>query len=160
MEVKVNGRAMEFILEGPISEKTALYDYDIRAAQQIIVNMDKVTFINSIGVKNWILWTGKVPAQCSLELTHCPFVIVNQINMVLGFLPGKARVQSFYAPYISDSGTEMNVLFHRGKDYEYAQNGAPPKINIPESFINPKNQEAMEPDFILDKVTKFLSVTE
>lgn len=156
MKVNVNDRSFEFILEGPISEKTEIFEYDIRIAHEIKVDMEKVTFINSIGVKNWLQWAARIPNRATVTLYKCPFVIINQINMVQGFLPTGGRVQSFYAPYISNSGTEMTVLFERGREYDYAENGKPERIAFPETLVHPKNQEAMEPDFVISKVAQFL----
>ncbi|MGE5086744.1 MAG: hypothetical protein ACM3MG_10620, partial [Bacillota bacterium] len=97
MEVKVTGTKYELFLEGPISEKTSIYDYNLKNATEVVLDMQKVTFINSIGVKNWILWTMRVPETASMTLLNCPFVIVNQASMVNGFLPARARILSFYA---------------------------------------------------------------
>lgn len=158
MIVKTSGSRLEFFLEGPISEKTALYEYNIKNATEIIVDMEKVTFINSIGVKNWINWTLKVPPGCKLELLKCPFVIINQVNMVHGFLPKAARVQSFYAPYVCDScNNEMNYLFQKGKDYEYKNGAEKEWIKIPEELPCKKCGKTMEPDFIDKKIIGFLS---
>ncbi|WP_374079844.1 hypothetical protein [Bdellovibrio bacteriovorus] len=156
MQVKTTGTRFEFFLEGPISEKTGIYDYNIKNATEVVVDMEKVTFINSIGVKNWILWTNKVPTGCKIELTKCPFVIINQITMVHGFLPKSARVQSFFAPYICDCGAEANMLFRRGTEFEYAQNGEKEKFAAPEVPCK-KCSSKMEPDFIDKKIVGFLN---
>lgn len=157
MQVKTTGSKYEFFLEGPISEKTGLYDYVIKNATEVIVDLDKVTFINSIGVKNWISWTMKIPTGCKLQLTRCPFVIINQINMVHGFLPKTATVESFYAPYVCECGAEANLLFQRGKEYEYPQNGEKERLDIPQTVPCKKCGKDMEPDFIEKKISGFIN---
>lgn len=156
MQVNANGTSYQFIMEGAISEKSELYIYDIRDAKNIDVDMEKVTFINSIGVKNWIFWTAKIPSGCAVRLHKCPFVIISQVNMVLGFLPKGARIESFYAPYISDDGDEVTLPMLRGRDYEYGQSGQAPKVNFPLEYVDPKTKKVMEPDFVVEKVSKFL----
>ncbi len=155
MQVKQTGSKFEFSIEGAISEKCPLFDYSITDATEIILDLEKMTFINSIGVKNWINWTFKIPSQCKLELHKCPFVIINQVNIVQGFLPKQARIQSFFAPYISESGEEMTILCQRGTHYEYASPGFPPRLDIPETITSSDNEE-FEPDFVLSKISKFL----
>lgn len=146
----------EFYPEGPISEKTELFSHDIRKATGILLDMQKVTFINSIGVKNWISWMFSVPAECQITLRHCPFVIISQINMVQGFLPKTARVQSFYAPYTDNNGNEVIRLLTRGTDYDYATADTPALLTFTEEQKDPKTGKILEPDFIPDKVTPFL----
>lgn len=147
----------EFHLEGPISEKTELFSHDVRRAKNLTIDMQRVTFINSIGVKNWILWMTSVPQSCKILLRNCPFVIISQINMVNGFLPSQARVQSFYAPYVNDDGDEIERLLIRGVDYEYAEDGKPAMKAFLEPYEDPSKKQTFEPDFIPDKITKFLT---
>lgn len=152
MQVKITGTRFEFYLEGPISEKTPLYEYNIRNATEVHVDMEKVTFINSIGVRNWILWTCKLHEGIRFTLAKCPFVIVNQINTVHGFLPKTARIESFFAPYICECGAETTLLFQRGKEYEYPQNGEEGKVNFPKEIPCTKCSNKMEPDFLEKKI--------
>ncbi|WP_413560380.1 hypothetical protein [Bdellovibrio sp. HCB209] len=160
MDVKVQGSSYEMFLEGPISEKTALYDYNIKNATELILNLEKVTFINSIGVKNWINWTLKIPSQATITLIKCPFVIVNQVNIVHGFLPNRARVQSFFAPFICEScSTEKIELLEQNKHYTYADFANPATVTLPE-LTCPKCSEIMAPDFMEKKVFSMLNVAE
>ena len=67
--------------------------------------------INSFGVRSWIDGIRKVPSDCQLELVECPPPVVDQMNMVAGFL-GKGRVTSFYAAMLCEGCThEMDHLF-------------------------------------------------
>jgi hypothetical protein len=66
---------------------------------------------NSFGVRSWIDAIRKVPADCHLELVECPPPVVDQMNMVAGFL-GRSKVTSFYAAMVCDNCThEMDHLF-------------------------------------------------
>jgi len=156
MEVKVTGTKHELFLEGPISEKTTIYDYNLKNATEVVLDMQKVTFINSIGVKNWILWTMRVPDVASITLLNCPFVIVNQASMVQGFLPVRARIHSFYAPFVCpDCGAEHVEKLFMGKHYHYVGSEKGRSIELP--IINcPKCKAEMEADFIEAKTFAFL----
>ncbi|KYG64765.1 hypothetical protein AZI86_11200 [Bdellovibrio bacteriovorus] len=148
---------MEFHLEGPISEKTEIFSQDVRKATSLTLDLHRVTFINSIGVKNWITWMMSVPTNCKIELRNCPFVIISQINMVQGFLPKTARVQSFFAPYVDENGDELIRHLTRGVDYEYANGATPAVLTFVENYIDPQTKQEYEPDFVPSKITKFLT---
>ena len=160
MQKKVNGNITEYIMEGPISEKTEIFDQQIPNAlgSEIKVNMDKVTFINSIGVKNWINWTMKIPRTVKFTLEKCPYVIINQVNMVHGFVPEHATIESFVAPFICNSCQfEKPLMATLGKEYSYAAPGVERQINLPEDMACPKCKAIMEPDFFEEKIFGFLT---
>lgn len=68
--------------------------------------------INSFGVRSWIDAIRRVPNDCRLELTECPPPVVDQMNMVSGFL-GRGKVTSFYAAMMCEACEhETDVLFN------------------------------------------------
>nr|BFD68170.1 hypothetical protein HAGR004_31920 [Bdellovibrio sp. HAGR004] len=157
MNTKINGSLIEISLEGPISEKTSLFDINLQTYKEIKLNLSKVTFINSIGVKNWILWTLRVPKNAKLYLEECPFVIVNQVNIVHGFVPQGAAITSFLAPYLCDSCShEQIVKLSQNVHYIYASDQSQASIKLPEDLKCAKCGGTMEPDFIVEKTFSFL----
>src|SRR6185437_12284669 len=64
----------------------------------VIIDLREVTAINSVGIREWIKWTKTLPAGCKMTVRNCPKIIVDQINMVLGFLPAGTVVESFFVP--------------------------------------------------------------
>lgn len=157
MAVKITGTRYEFTVSGPISEKNEVFDTLYRNPTEIIVNLEQMTFINSVGVKGWINWISKMPVSCKIELVKCPHVIVNQINIVFGFIPKFARVQSFFAHFACECGEEKTVLFERGKEYDYPEKGQDARFDVPTNIVCRKCQKTMEPDFIPAKLSKFLT---
>lgn len=157
MNTKVNGSTIEIALEGPISEKTSLFDLAIQNYKDIKLNMSKVTFINSIGVKNWIMWTCRIPADARLQLEECPFVIVNQVNIVNGFLPKTARVASFNAPFLCEECSHEHVIkLSENVHYTYASDQSAQTLNLPKDLKCSKCSAELEPDFIVEKTFGFL----
>ncbi|WP_374033821.1 hypothetical protein ACES2I_14355 [Bdellovibrio bacteriovorus] len=157
MNTKVNGSTIEIALEGPISEKTALFELNIQNYKEIKLNMSKVTFINSIGVKNWILWTCRVPADAKLSLEECPFVIVNQVNIVHGFLPKNARVISFHAPFLCEDCSHEHVIkLSENVHYKYAGDQEGPSLHLPSENKCSRCSAVLEPDFIVEKTFGFI----
>lgn len=157
MSTKINGSLIEISLEGPISEKASLFDINLQTFKEIKLNLSKVTFINSIGVKNWILWTCRIPQDAKLYLDECPFVIVNQINIVHGFTPKNAVVTSFLAPFLCDSCShEQTIKLSQNVHYVYASDQSDSSLKIPENLKCAKCGGTMEPDFILEKTFGFI----
>jgi hypothetical protein len=67
--------------------------------------------INSYGVRAWIDAIRKVPTDCNFELVDCPPPVVDQMNMVAGFV-GRGKVTSFYAAMVCEScEKELDHLF-------------------------------------------------
>jgi hypothetical protein len=86
------------------------------ASQVLFLDLDGIKVINSTGIRKWISWI-KLQMDKTIVLAHCPRIFIDQLNMVAGFLPNGAKVQTFYVPYYSDStGSEKNVIFQVGKE--------------------------------------------
>lgn len=155
MKAKKTGTVFDFVLEGSIGESSPLFGYDLKEASQVNIDAEKMTYINSIGVKNWILWSVKIPRACKFILRKAPLVMINQAATVVGFLPLGGYVESFNAPYACDCGAERMVLLTEGKDYHYATPSKTREINLPEVKCA-KCAQDMEPDFLEAKVFTFL----
>lgn len=160
MKSQRQGSRLELFLEGAIGETTPLFNLPVQDVKELVLDMSKVTYINSIGVKHWILWTVRLPADCQVKLVNTPFVIASQASMVMGFTTPNMKIESIRVPYACDAcGVEDSRLLVRGKDYEYgdAAKGAKPLMQPPEHETCPKcGAKQLEPDFIIDKTFKFL----
>jgi|GEM_PF-3048095 len=158
--VKTNrsGSTLHISLEGAIGETTPMFTLPLDETKEINLDLEKMTYINSIGVRQWILWTMKIPNDCVVKLHNCPFVIASQASMVVGFLTKKMTLESIRLPYACENCNFEEMYFAvRGKDYEYPINGHPPRISIPEHRECPKCKAAqLEPDLIREKSFKFL----
>lgn len=158
MKVTRNKDQVHCALEGAIGETTPLFILPMADIKELTVDMTNTTYINSIGVKHWILWSQKIPATTNVKLVNCPFVIVSQANMVVGFITKQMKIESFRMPYACEEcGKEEIMTAVRGTDYEYATETTPKKINIPAELPCTKCKEGkLEPDFFKDKAFKFM----
>lgn len=148
---KTEGAATVLEISGGIDEDSNFIPPDLGSAMQVVLDLEKVTAINSVGIREWIKWVKSFPSSVKLAVRKCPKIIVDQINMVAGFLPAGTTVQSFYVPYYADSsGSEKMVLFENGKEYG---NGS---INPP-AEVKDDSGEVMEMDVIEAKYFKFLN---
>lgn len=96
-------------------------------------DFDKVTMINSCGIREWIKFLEKIPEKTHIVYNSCPQIIIEQINMVHGFFRKGASINSFYAPYYCEKcGKESKV--HLKSDQ--VKNRKAPKIECPKCGEN------------------------
>lgn len=116
-----------------------------------IFDFDKIKMMNSCGIREWINFIEKLPKEAQIIYRKCPQVVIEQINMVQGFLRTGARIDSFYAPYYSEQKDEvMKILLKT----EQVQNGKAPMMTDPES------QEELEFDAIEAQYFNFIKQQE
>jgi anti-anti-sigma regulatory factor len=99
-------------LAGAIDETAALQELPSRAQNgRLILDLGGVTFINSLGVRDWIrMQTAAQQAGVAVELRRVAEPIVHQLNMIIA-TRGNADIVSFYAPYACDGcGREESLL--------------------------------------------------
>lgn len=148
---KSEGSSVVFEIHGNVDEDANFAAPDFGGATAIVLDLEKVTAINSVGIREWIKWVKSFPGTAKLSVRRCPKIIVDQINMVAGFLPQGTVVQSFYVPYYADSsGNEKMVLFENGKEFKDG------KLNPP-AEVKDDSGEVMEMDVIEAKYFKFLN---
>lgn len=149
LKIEKNGDTFNVKMGGVIDEDVDFSQYPLAGAKTVTLQLNDVKSINSCGIREWIKWMGSGnSAQIIYE--NCPKVIVDQINMVDGFLPPNAQVSSFYVPYYNDdSGSEKNVLFRLGQEYGAGQ------FNPPET-VKDESGQVMEMDVVETKYFKFI----
>lgn len=158
MKVQRGKDNVHVALEGPIGETTGLFILPLQDIKELVIDMTNVTYINSIGVKHWITWAMKLPLTMKIQLINCPYVIVSQANIVVGFMTKNMRIESFRMPYACEEcGREEIITATRGTNYEYPTAEAPKMINIAEELPCPKCEKGkLEPDFLRDSAFRFL----
>lgn len=145
-----DGTKLVLEVKGNIDEDSSFTPPDIGSSTSVALDLDAVTAINSVGIREWIKWVKSIPAGAQLSVRRCPKIIVDQINMVAGFLPAGTTIESFYVPYYADaSGNEKMVLFENGKEFKGGEVFAPAEVKD-------DSGEAMEMDVIEAKYFKFL----
>lgn len=142
---------------GNIGETCDVFHLDLTDVRILYLNFDKVNYINSVGVKNWIFWTGSLSKPLEMHYAKCPPLIVNQIVLVKGFLPSNGLVDSFYVPYFCDDCSKEDIfLAEKGKHYAPGKSGGLVRTLIPDFRACPKCGAQMEMDMVPDKLNKFL----
>lgn len=145
-----NGGEFTVTLQGHIDEDATFNGVELAGASKVVVDLDGVTAINSCGIREWVKWIRTAPPAAPVVYRKCPKVIVDQINMVAGFLPDNGKVESFYVPYYSDnSGNEKMILFKDGAEFKGNE-------VFPPTEVKDETGEVMEMDVIEAKYFKFL----
>lgn len=149
VQIESNDTEGRLSLAGVIDEDVDFTNYDISKFTSLHLNLKDIKSINSCGIREWIKWMASSQAS-SIVFENCPKVIVDQINMVQGFLPSQAKVQSFFVPYFSeDSGEEKNVLFQYGTEFDDSGLKQEPEVKDASGNL-------MEMDIVEAKYFKFL----
>jgi hypothetical protein len=110
--MQIDGAPGRLALSGSIDETAGLVDLVARAAGgRLALDLAGVTFINSLGVRDWIrMQAAAMQANVAIELARVCEPIVHQLNMIVA-TRGNARVISFFAPYACDAcGREDSLL--------------------------------------------------
>lgn len=148
----INNGSIDLLkLEGHIDEDANLETIPKSKAQEIEIDFQKVTAINSCGIREWIKWLKTIPLTIKVSYIHCPKIIVDQVNMVAGFIPENGTIKSFYVPYYAESSDrEKMILFTEGKEFKGSD------VNPPKIIKDEQTGEEMEMDVIESKYFKFL----
>ncbi len=140
--------SLKIKLEGVIDEDVDFSQYVINN-EKVTVNLSALKSINSCGIREWIKWFSQY-TKTHFDFQECPKIVVDQMNMVQGFLPAGSKVTSFFVPYFSDeSGEEKNVLFVFGNHFD--EQGS---LKLP--VVKTDSGDEMEPDVVEQKYFKFL----
>ena len=153
IEVQKKGDCYIVSISGSLDEDMTFKKVEITDAKEIVVNFEKVNGIKWFGISELIRW---LSSQKSAKIIYskCPKNVVDQMNIVVGFLPRNAVVESFYVPYYcEESGEEAQVLFRFGIEFNEAN------ITPPGDVFDSKGNK-MEIDAIWVKYFRFLETKE
>lgn len=143
------GDLAKIYLSGSIDEDASFQEAPLAGLKEIDIFLEKVTSLNSCGVREWMTWMSHA-SEASVRLHGCPRVIVDQINMIHGFLPANSRVHSFFVRYYSEATEEeTDILFEYGK--HFTEGSVSPPAQVQDSKGN-----LMELDILPDKYFRFI----
>jgi len=100
---------------------------------RLALDLGGVTFINSLGVRDWIRMQATATQQgTAIELRRVAEVVIHQLNMIIA-TRGTARVTSFFAPYACDRcGREDSLLVDAVASAAGLARLEPPPMTCPE----------------------------
>lgn len=106
-------------LTGRITEDSDFSLMPTQADAPITVDLQNVTRINSCGLRFWVIWMNEIGKDTEVTLQNCPQWVVDQINILEGFVGNKTVVESFYVPYYcEDCEISESVFKKQGEDFD------------------------------------------
>lgn len=130
----IDAQGDSLVLGGAIDEAAALHELVGRAqAGRLVLDLGNVTFINSLGVRDWIrMQAAAQQAGLAVELHRVAEPLVHQLNMIIA-TRGNAMVGSFFAPYACDAcGREESILLDAIANAAGLAKLEPPAVTCPE----------------------------
>jgi len=142
----------EWTVEGALDENAASPRLSLASAQQLQIDFQMLSFINSKGVQKWIEIMGSIPDSVQVFFKNCPVRLVHQLNLFPSITAQKSvRVLSFYAPYFDPFSELSREVLLRVADLE--KQGAGYKVpTIPSA----SGKGPLEFDAFADKYFVFL----
>lgn len=151
-----NAHQLMIVLSGVIDENAVFPDIQSDFQKKVIIDLDQVEMINSIGIRNWVLWIKKLHLPISLQ--KCPPSIIEQINILIGFLPDEAHIDSFYVPYYCENCliTE-SILLEESHQYKTPKGNQKGYVKLPNLVICSKCKGELDIDVLPQKYFKFIN---
>lgn len=144
-------------IAGEINENTSFPVITTNPDQELVLDLKGVVSLNSMGLRNWLAWVKQFKTQTRLRFRFCTRCVVDQMNILQGFIPIGALVESFYVPYHCESCSHSeDVLAMRGKDFTEATADARESILLPDERECLKCKDQMVIDTIPYKYFNFL----
>ena len=141
---------------GKVNEDSDFSELPKSSEGKLIFDLEEVTLLNSAGLRLWILWMRSLDASIKIVFQRCPRIVVDQMNILNGFVPPNSEVISFYVPYYCEEcDNEDENLIENGKDFQQGE-----EINKnSEGLIRKcaKCNEEMDMDVIPEKYFRFLT---
>lgn len=121
---RINGDEAFITLEGNIDEDANFDKIKGLSLKKYTFDFNNVSMINSCGIREWIKYLKELE-NAEIEYQNCPQIIIEQVNMVHGFIRKGIRVATFYAPYFCEQcDTAKKILL---KDSEVVNMKPPVK---------------------------------
>ncbi len=117
MKIRQKDDANETLLEfeGDIDEDSVFPEIS-RQNLPIALDLDRVSQINSCGIREWIRWIKPLGKSTQFLLRNCPRVVIDQINTVSGFIPANTLIESFKVPYFCGACEKMTMPSFQTKE--------------------------------------------
>ena len=132
LDAEIEGSRL--VLGGRIDDGAAVLS-DLAAqlpAGDVTIDTDGVTFVNSVGMREWMRVVRTLRARGTVTLTRVADVLMTQINM-RPELAGSVRVTSFHAQYVCAAcGAEATPLVDVGTHAADLGRLVAPKLPCPE----------------------------
>ncbi len=147
IETRPNARGANVTISGIIDEN-ANFDQLTALRGRLEICMKDVRRINSFGARSWMDVIRALGKEAQLVFVECSPPIIDQLNMINGFL-GHGAVESFYGPMICERCEDEHLHLFTSRE-----------VNDNEGYLTKVNCDhcniPMELDDLEDQYTLFL----
>ncbi len=101
-EAKVTDETLMIMMSGEVTGQSQLPNTKNLKARKLIIDLAGLKYINSGGVRNWILWMAQAKENhpdVPFQFENFPTTFVRQVASIQGFLPPGSDVNTFFVPY-------------------------------------------------------------
>ncbi|MBX9766387.1 MAG: hypothetical protein K2X47_03870 [Bdellovibrionales bacterium] len=122
LQIVSEGQQTEHLVlqfSGAIDELAEFPTLALEGFKSIVFDLEKVKSLNSIGIRNWVIWRKTIPSKVQITFRFVPKVVIDQMNILDGFLPFNSLFESFQVPFhCEDCDLTTSYLFTKGRDFE------------------------------------------
>lgn len=94
-------------INGPVDEDSEFLIIESLTTEVLFFDLNGVTLINSCGVREWINMVERIPESSKIVYRNVPQLVIEQMNMVKGFLTPNSSIESFFAPYYREEDDKI-----------------------------------------------------
>ncbi len=159
VQKKVDGDLVHFEFSGSLDEDAKL-PVITEKIREVHIDLRQLKTINSCGIREWVKWIQPLSQTYEVHFHCCPKIVIDQVNMVSGFLPKNVYVESFYVPYYcEENDADRSILLERERDFRQPMGSNPGFVNFQETMTFDDVGGEYEIDVISAKYFKFLKVS-
>lgn len=144
IKYNIEGEVATVSFSGMIDEDSLFDDIKGLTTSSYIFDFDEVSLINSCGIREWVNYLETIPKEISLTYKNCRQIIIEQINMVHGFIREGACVESFYGPYYCEKCDEEFKIHLKSVD---VVDGKAPAVKCPKCGDEELEFDAIEQQY-------------
>jgi len=150
----LSAESLTLIFQGVIDEDFNISEIQFESHKTVFVDFDKLSQINSCGIRQFISFMTKYLANASVLYVNCPSYLVYQMSLVAGFIGENRKIKSFYVPYFSETkDSDLMMKFDLGS-FESDLSQVPSKL----STYTDEEGNLYEFDGFQDKFFQFLKL--
>ncbi len=153
---------LELVLIGYMDEQTVLPDVSkFSNHTKLIINFGRVNAVLSMGVKEWVRFAEKLEQQphLNVEFKNCSKQVIDQINLVKGFLPKNANVSTLFVPIYCNTCSRTFKVSRKTESIKEEINKVVAAMEVPDCDKFPTCKETFELECNPEAYLKFLERT-
>lgn len=141
-----NPEALTVFLVGELREDALLPELP-DSGNRVVVNLDMMTGLNSVGTRLWCRWIAEAQNKFrEIFIEEAPMLFVKAFGQIQGALTKNCKVMSLKVPYYSDALGENKLVTVRMNEH-YAYDGPFKMPEVKDSLGQPMEIDVIEESY-------------